>query len=280
MCTPRRWCFRSFFRGWLCTYACGPLLLLPLLLLLYSAEPSSVVRSPPPGPASTGTVSNASHSGHGSPHRSRPPPGGNNDGIRRIGEKDGGRAAGVVPTRSPSDQSNPNATTPEGLNAVSPRPLHRQRPSLESRSPTHVAGNAAVGASQAGGGRAAELQPPPGITTAATGGDNTIGSPPKAPVSPVAPAFPSASLPERAGGGEFVRDRENKVRQGSPVPLPKGMTGDLMRQVAALDVTRMSCEQVRLSCRQPSYGCNQRRVYEESSWLSRPRSCATLNSPA
>lgn len=38
------------------------------------------------------------------------------------------------------------------------------------------------------------------------------------------------------------------MRQGSPVPLPKGMTGELMRQVAALDVTRMSCEQVRLSC--------------------------------
>ena len=58
---------------------------------------------------------------------------------------------------------------------------------------------------------------------------------------------PSASLLERAGGGEFTRDRENKVRQGSPVPLPKGMTGELMRQVAALDVTRMSCEQVRAS---------------------------------
>lgn len=39
------------------------------------------------------------------------------------------------------------------------------------------------------------------------------------------------------------------MRQGSPVPLPKGMTGELMRQVAALDVTRMSCAQVTLSCR-------------------------------
>lgn len=32
--------------------------------------------------------------------------------------------------------------------------------------------------------------------------------------------------------------------RGLTGPLPKGMTGELMRQTAALDVTRMSCEQV------------------------------------
>eukprot|EP00752_Nemacystus_decipiens_P010771 g9583.t2 len=79
----------------------------------------------------------------------------------------------------------------------------------------------------------------------AAGGDNAVGSPPRGPVVVAgAGSGPSAFLLERAGGGEFARDRENKVRQGSPVPLPKGMTGELMRQVAALDVTRMSCDQI------------------------------------
>ncbi|CAN0153144.1 unnamed protein product, partial [Pylaiella littoralis] len=42
----------------------------------------------------------------------------------------------------------------------------------------------------------------------------------------------------------FERDGENKVRHELPVPLPKGMTGELMRLVAGLDVTRMTCEQI------------------------------------
>lgn len=44
-------------------------------------------------------------------------------------------------------------------------------------------------------------------------------------------------------GGEGEASEDSPAKPGSPV-LPKGMTGELMRQVAALDMTRMSCDQV------------------------------------
>ena len=40
-------------------------------------------------------------------------------------------------------------------------------------------------------------------------------------------------------------EKGGSVRAASSAQLPKGMTGELMRQVAALDVSRISCEQVR-----------------------------------
>lgn len=58
--------------------------------------------------------------------------------------------------------------------------------------------------------------------------------------SPPGEAIQNKSL-RRAGEGETSEDCAAKP--GSPV-LPKGMTGELMRQVAALDLTRMSCDQV------------------------------------
>lgn len=235
------------------------LLVFPILLLpLSTADPTPVIESAPPKPTSPGGVPRPFHSGPSPSPRNRPPPEENSSSVSRTGERDTGSASGALPICAQISQLDPSAATPEGLNAVSPRPLRSQRPSLEGRSPTHVAGNVAAGVSQAGGGRG--IHPPPHIATSATGGDKTNGSPPRGPAAAAGGGSgPSAPLLERVGGGEFARDRENKVRQGSPVPLPKGMTGELMRQVAALDVTRMSCEQVRLSCSQ---------LYVEKSWNS------------
>lgn len=124
----------------------------------------------------------------------------------------------------------PTNVPAEGLKAVSPRPLHNQRPSLEGRS--------SVG-----------HFPSPRRPGGTTGTNNevfvsggTLGEKGAA-AATVARSETNISV-SLQGRGEFERDRENKVRQGSPVPLPKGMTGELMRQVAALDVTRMSGDQV------------------------------------
>lgn len=42
--------------------------------------------------------------------------------------------------------------------------------------------------------------------------------------------------------GGWARDGNHQV-----VSLPKGMTGELMRKVASIDVTRMSCQEVIVS---------------------------------
>lgn len=64
---------------------------------------------------------------------------------------------------------------------------------------------------------------------------------------------PSHGAPATAAGGDgsqlrrASQQRENIKSggaQASPAPLPRGLTGELMRNVAALDVTRMSCDQV------------------------------------
>lgn len=62
----------------------------------------------------------------------------------------------------------------------------------------------------------------------------------------------SATGEQRGGASPNRAGREGDVSgHGGAKPaspgLPKGMTGELMRQVAVLDVTRMSCQQVR-SC--------------------------------
>lgn len=66
---------------------------------------------------------------------------------------------------------------------------------------------------------------------------------------------PSHGAPATAGGGDGSQPRRASQQrenikpgdaQASPAPLPRGLTGELMRNVAALDVTRMSCDQVRV----------------------------------
>lgn len=188
---------------------------------------------------------------------------------------------GVAQIRSQNGQIDPKAAIAQGLNAVSPRPLQSQRPSLDGRRPADQPAppsqpNSPVARPIHAGGTAAEnrrvevvregvrFSPPPRVNTAGGDGGGSGPSPPRrqssdggsaargsaSGISSLRRGGGSASGEHgvfslgRAGVGEFARDRENKVRQGSPVPLPKGMTGELMRQVAALDVTRMSCEQV------------------------------------
>jgi len=191
----------------------------------------------------------------------------------------------MAQVRSQNGQIDPKAAIAEGLNAVSPRPLHSQRPSLEGRRPAdqpappsqphppasrpmHLGGNVTESRRMEGVIEGGRFCPPSRIITAGGDGGGVAQSPRRGPSSDGAgarrdPAGETAALGSRggsgsgehgtfklgrAGCGEFARDRENKVRQGSPVPLPKGMTGELMRQVAALDITRMSCQQVRRGC--------------------------------
>lgn len=53
----------------------------------------------------------------------------------------------------------------------------------------------------------------------------------------------SPKVGEGAKAGSRVESDDPREGRGQPTSLPKGMTGQLMRQVAALDVTRMSCQQ-------------------------------------
>ncbi|CAM9123769.1 unnamed protein product, partial [Hapterophycus canaliculatus] len=127
----------------------------------------------------------------------------------------------------------------EGLKAVSPRPLHNQRPSLDGRRWVGQSASPPRASATAGSTHAVHLSAAAnneGITSEGRSGENRAAT-------TVASLETTISV-SLQGRGEFERDRENKVRQGSPVPLPKGMTGELMRQVAALDVTRMSCDQI------------------------------------
>ncbi|CAN0153209.1 unnamed protein product, partial [Pylaiella littoralis] len=136
----------------------------------------------------------------------------------------------------------------EKLNAVSARPMHNQRPSLEGRKPAALApssplprpNNTAAAAGQIHAG----LSPPPGTATAGAGGGNISALPRSMGTAVAADRGSSNPTAPLRRWGEFERDRENKVRQGSPGPLPKGMTPELMRLVAGLDVTRMTCEQI------------------------------------
>ena len=98
-------------------------------------------------------------------------------------------------------------------------------------------------------GRVLEISPPPKMVDALTSGILKV-----MPV-PIASGVvsPPPGAPDTTGGGEgsqlrmASQQRENIKpgdAQGSPAPLPRGLTGELMRNVAALDVTRMSCDQV------------------------------------
>lgn len=121
----------------------------------------------------------------------------------------------------------------DGLRALSSRPLQIRRGSRER---THVVPPPHHASAQK------QRMPPSAASAPTTSPINTrrssIGGGPREDIGP----SESRSIERDGGGGR-------SGGQGS-FPLPKGMTGELMRRVAALDVTRMSCEQV-------SYGSQQ-----------------------
>lgn len=99
-------------------------------------------------------------------------------------------------------------------------------------------------------GRVIRISPRPTVVGAATSGGILE-------VMPVSVAAGMAAPPKgtlaTAGGGDGSQLRRasqqrEKIKPGntqaSPAPLPSGLTGELMRNVAALDVTRMSSDQV------------------------------------
>lgn len=99
-------------------------------------------------------------------------------------------------------------------------------------------------------GRVIRVSPRPSVVGAATSG-GILEVMPVSVASGMAP--PPKGTCATAGGGDdsqlrrASQQRENIKTgnaQASPAPLPSGLTGELMRNVAALDVTRMSCDQV------------------------------------
>ncbi|CAM9150774.1 unnamed protein product [Ectocarpus sp. 4 AP-2014] len=196
--------------------------------------PPAALTSVPPGASTTGeTFRPPPNSSRGLPIRSRPPP----DGT--VGAP---ATAHVHPRNGLLD---PNATRPtQGLRDVSPRPLNSQRPSMEGRRPTSHPHPPSQENTTAGTGNALGSARARTDAAASEGRGNFPSSSMRGAVASRGTGGGGFLRSGRLGGGEYERDRENKVRQGSPVPLPKGMTGELMRQVAALDVTRMSCEQI------------------------------------
>lgn len=132
--------------------------------------------------------------------------------------------------------SSPVMSAEEELNPVSPRPAQNRRISLEGRpllSKPFPLGPE-VFTSPAG----------PAPATAAAE-ESIIRSPP--------PAFrftDSGGGKERGTAVDVRRRPRDEAKFPKPkqtASLPNGATGELLRQVAALDVTRMTCEQVRTS---------------------------------
>lgn len=177
--------------------------------------------------------------GNTPPSRTQPPPPRNSSGAETERVRP---SHGVLDrlTNAPADE----------LKAVSPRPLHNQRPSLEGRrwvgqSPPSPRPRITAGKAHADhlSTEANDEEFPNGGKSGGNGAS-----------IPIASSKTNIRVSLQGRGG-FERDRENTAREGPPVPLPKGMTGELMRQVAALDVTRMSCDQVSGTCLCDIYRC-------------------------
>lgn len=151
-------------------------------------------------------------------------------------------------------RANPIASGEEVGDEVSSSPPTHVRPTANSDNAHHVAAEVALGGHgeilQSSETKATKRIPPAPSSVA-----------PRRSVSGVT----GETVPATSGGGGHIRHKEQRTKsfhalagakdgggrgaatashQAGPTSLPQGMTGELMRRVAALDITRMSCEQV------------------------------------